>query len=369
MLTRIYVDNYKSLVNFELKVQPINLLLGPNGAGKSSVFDVLRKLRDFITGEKKIPELFEPESMTRWQTLRVQTFELEIQIEPGLYKYELAVEHDESGQKSRVKNERLSMDGRPLLRFEQGTMHLYRDDFSPGPEYPFDWTLSAVASIFARHDNKKLTGFKEQIQKFIIVQGVPVLMSSESNQEETTPGLHLEKFVSWYRYLSQDQGLALDVTDSLRKILTGFDYFGFETFGDKNRRLQVYFSYPGPKKRISYKLDELSDGQKILIALYTLLIAAQKYGYILFLDEPDYYLALPEIRPWLVELYERCAENKIQALLISHHPEMIDYLLASPTGYWLERQDNLATRVKLIQAENDGGLTISELFARGWLHE
>jgi len=43
---RIYVDNYKCLVNFELSVGGLNLFLGPNGAGKSAVFEVLRMLGD-----------------------------------------------------------------------------------------------------------------------------------------------------------------------------------------------------------------------------------------------------------------------------------------------------------------------------------
>ncbi len=41
MLKRLYVDNYKCLVNFEFVPQQIQLLLGVNGTGKSSVFDVL----------------------------------------------------------------------------------------------------------------------------------------------------------------------------------------------------------------------------------------------------------------------------------------------------------------------------------------
>lgn len=369
MLTRIYVDNYKSLVNFELKIGAINLLLGPNGVGKSSIFEVLRKLRAFIGGDSKLDSLFDQTERTRWQTLRIQTFELEMTSELGLYKYELAIEYDESGQKLRVKYERLGMDGSPLLRFEQGEMHLHRDDYSAGPIYPFDWNLSALASIYARPDNKKLTWFKERIQKLIVAQSVPALMSPSSDQEEAVPGAHLENFVSWYRHLSQDQGVTLAVTEALRKVLPGFDHFEFKAYGEKNRHLNAYFVNPGLKTQMGYSFDELSDGQKALIALNTLLSAAQKHGYILCLDEPENFLALPEIRPWLVELYDRCEEEKIQAVLISHHPEMIDYLLASPVGYWLDRQDNLATRIKPIQAENDGGLTVSELIARGWLHE
>lgn len=261
------------------------------------------------------------------------------------------------------------MDGHPLLSFEQKEMHLYQDDYSAGPVYPFDWTLSAVASIFPRPDNKKLTWFKERIQKLVVTQSMPALIQPDSNQEALIPGLYLENFVSWYRYLSQDQGLTLAVTDTLRKILPGFNYFSFEAFGEKNRRLKAHFSQPGLKNGLDYAFDELSDGQKILIALYTLLIAGQKYGYMLCLDEPENFLALPEIRPWLVELYDLCDEGKMQAVLISHHPELINYLLASPVGYWFDRSNNQAVRVKPIQAENDGGLSVAELIARGWLHD
>ena len=37
MLERLYVDNYKCLVNFELPLQELTLLLGANDAGKTSL--------------------------------------------------------------------------------------------------------------------------------------------------------------------------------------------------------------------------------------------------------------------------------------------------------------------------------------------
>jgi len=44
MLKRLYVDNFRCLVNFELRLDRVNLLLGENGTGKTSVFDVLYRL-------------------------------------------------------------------------------------------------------------------------------------------------------------------------------------------------------------------------------------------------------------------------------------------------------------------------------------
>lgn len=48
MLKKIYVNNYKSLVNTKIDVQAMTLLLGRNGAGKSAVFDVVSRVRDFL---------------------------------------------------------------------------------------------------------------------------------------------------------------------------------------------------------------------------------------------------------------------------------------------------------------------------------
>jgi len=120
---------------------------------------------------------------------------------------------------------------------------------------------------------------------------------------------------------------------------------------------------------ITYRFGELSDGQRVLIALYTLIYCTQSEDYTLCIDEPENFLALPEIQPWLMQLYDFCSEGKTQALLISHHPILIDYLLASPVGYWFDRQQNSPVRVKRISNDNDTGLPISELVARGWIHE
>ena len=46
MLTRLYVTNYRCLVNFEFKPSNKQLIIGRNGTGKTTVFDVLALLRD-----------------------------------------------------------------------------------------------------------------------------------------------------------------------------------------------------------------------------------------------------------------------------------------------------------------------------------
>ena len=372
MLKRIYIDNFRCLVNFELDFDAINLFLGANGSGKSTVFEVLQKIQAFVSGDSKVEAIFKPADCTRWQTSQIQRFELEILGNGGSYTYQLGI--DRNRDKCRVGHERLFFDNKPLLKFELGEVQLYRDDYTDGPKYQFDWSQSMLASLMPIKDNTKLTWFRERMARFIIVQVVPSLIVDESSQEQMRLTPKMENFVSWYRYLSEDQGKVAEIGNILRDVLDGFNNFKFERVSEDNLVLKLRFS--GEKdnsKPIEYRLRELSDGQKTLVALYALIYGTKSEDYTLWIDEPENFLALPEIQPWLIELYDLCSESdgKLQALLISHHPELINYLLASPIGYWFERQSNAAVRVKRISNEvaDNSGLPVSELIARGWLNE
>jgi predicted ATPase len=370
MLKRIYIDNFRCLVNFELDLDAINLFLGSNGSGKSTVFEVLQKIQTFVSGDSKVEGIFKPADCTRWQTLQIQRFELEILGNGGSYIYQLGIDHNPN--KFPVGYERVFFDNQPLLKFELGEVQLYGDNYSRDSQYHFNSPQSILPSLRPRHDNTKLTWFRERMARFIIVQVVPSLMVDESSQEQWRLTPKMENFVSWYRYLSEDQGKIAEIGNILRVVLDGFTNFKFERVSEKNSVLKLRFS--GEKdnsKPIEYRLRELSDGQKTLVALYALIYGTKSEDYTLWIDEPQNFLALPEIQPWLMELYDLCSEGKLQALLISHHPELINYLLASPIGYWFERQSNAAVRVKRIsdKVADNSGLSVSELIARGWLNE
>ncbi len=88
----------------------------------------------------------------------------------------------------------------------------------------------------------------------------------------------------------------------------------------------------------------------------------------LCIDEPENFLALPEIEPWFQALYDRCTDTNQQALIISHHPKLINYLAAS-SGHWFDRDGEGPVRVRPVTDEAETGLPIDELVARGWIHE
>ncbi|NEQ67886.1 MAG: AAA family ATPase [Symploca sp. SIO2D2] len=379
MLKRIYIDNFRCLVNFEMKFEDhISLFLGANGSGKTTVFEVLRKLRKFIIGDgdAKVLQVFPKTDLTRWETRLIQKFELDLEGNGGVYKYSLEIEHQEDDKPPKVRREKLTFDHHPLSDFvieeqedklvEQAT--IYKDALPDnGSVLPFvDSSRSVVSAIPEKRDYQKLTWFKKHIARFIIVQINPFVMSAESRKEDPYPVWDMSNYAAWFSYLSGNQGKIFNLTLKLQEIIKGFDFFKNERSGTA-KILSLSFPHLGKEP---YKLTEISDGQKALIALYTLIYCAPDEDYTLCIDEPENFLALPEIQPWLNALFDQYSEERShgQAIIISHHPALINYL-ASSSGHWFERTDEGLIRLQRITYEQDGGLSLAKLIELGWIYD
>ena len=366
MLRRMYADNFRCLVNFELELDPVTLLVGENGSGKTTVFDLLYRLQRFIVGDARAAELFRNADLTSWQTNAVQRFEVDLEIGQDAYRYALAIEHDEARRWTRVSSETLTLGQKNLLEFRDGTAQLYHDDFSEGPRIPFDVPQSALSMLRSGPDDRKLDLFRKELQKLIIVRLNPGLMIPESRKEEPTLDSIGGNFVNWYRFLWQEHTSGMLATfPALQRVLPGFRACNLKEAGEA-RVMKVLFERPGKGGRdIPYDFEDLSDGQRVLIVLYTMLYGLKDEGPSLFIDEPDNFVALREIQPWLTALTDSVGEGIEQAVLISHHPEIINYLGAS-SGRWFERESNAPARVSDKPKAAAEGLTLAETIARGW---
>src|ERR1700719_17528 len=50
LITRVVLENYKSIAFCDVKLGPLSILVGPNGAGKSHFLDALHLLSDAMSG-------------------------------------------------------------------------------------------------------------------------------------------------------------------------------------------------------------------------------------------------------------------------------------------------------------------------------
>ncbi len=371
MIERVYLDNYKCFDNTEINLGAFNLLVGDNGAGKTALFEGLSVVKSLVVDENKLAQVLPTQTVTRWQTRDVQTIELVIQGNGGRYTYRLEVEHDRDNAQQRIKKEHLHFDGHPLFTFDLGEVQLYRDDFSAGPAYPFDWGRSALATIMPRNDNKRLAWFKERLSKIHLLRLAPFSMEAESKREATRPDTGFTNFPSWYRHVSQEYpSQQLAFFEDLGDVIDGFQALRLFSEGGERRIMEVTINHGTDTEDndpVSYRFDELSDGQRALIVLYAIMRFMLDEGTTLCIDEPENYLALPEIQPWLLELEMACQDADAQALLISHHPELID-LLALEKGLLFSRSDAGPVRTQSIDVEEIGSVTVSDFVARGWVN-
>lgn len=372
MLTRIHIDNYKCLTNFDLRLDNLTLLAGANGCGKSAVFEVVDKLRDFAR-DTRVEKLFFTDDLTRWTTKREQCFELEFSTDGGVFAYKLVIEHKPGGKKdAQIKSEHLLYDGKPVLSHADREIQLYRDD-GQGFTYPFGRFRSGLATEADERHHSRLHRFRDLVCGFQTLSLAPSLIDSGSKAESDVLARDGTNFAAWYRgQILNDPHQLPTVTGRLGQVLPGFAGLKLSARTGDYRELLATFSSEGHGTSHSYRFDQLSDGQRALIVLYSLVFetipdtgspdGSADIPRTLFLDEPDNYVTLPELQPWLAELEDSAGDTLPQVVLISHHPEAIDFLAENTV--WLAREPESHTRI--VEPKNDTGLRISEVYARGW---
>ena len=371
MIRRFYAHNFRCLINFELKLDETNIVLGPNGSGKTSFFDALRGMRDLTVRGVRIEEAFPQRDLS---CLRngggVQRFELELRIDQDIYGYTLSVAHDPDRNKICIRQEVLEHDKKPLFVYEKGIVQLYGDDYRKGLHYPFHWSRSAIGFLSPMPDNKKLVRFKTELANSIIASPCPPLFRSESSTETGAEGAVLdplmENFVEWYWSIAQENmSSVVRLFKELHDVLPGFDSLSMVKSGENARALKAEFHSRSNDKRLNrYGFGQLSDGQRALTALYSLLHLVEGHRRSLFIDEPDNYLSLREVQPWLAQVVDACGETLEQAVVISHHPVTIDYLAGSKAR-WFSRDGEGPVRVGNEPKFPADGRSISEAIAQG----
>ncbi len=364
MLKRIFADNFRALVNFELRPGHLSLLLGENGSGKTSVFNVLGNLRDLIVLGRPASDLFSF-TRTRWDTRDVQRFEVDIENNGGAYRYTLEIQHPkEPLGKPFIRSETVTFDGILLYRFSAGEVQLYRDDQSAGPVFPFRPDQSFLPNLDppGAKQMTRLAAFKELMTGLWIVQPNPLASEPTTKQDQFSLARDGRNFASFFSYLNSERpDVRTELEDRLREVLPGFRNFLFRRAGDVKLLLAAFSAEE--KLAGEYTLLELSEGQRVLAVLYAGVCGLVNPGAVLCLDEPDNFVSLSEIQPWLQFLRDTLEARGGQAMIISHHPEVMDYL-AQDSLWWFERPAGPVI-VRPYETDTESPLKLSELVARG----
>jgi predicted ATPase len=362
-ITRLYVNNYRCFVNFELKPGRRSLLLGYNGSGKSSVFDVLSGIRDLVFANVDAKNAFPTDTVTKFSGSAEQRFELDVETEGGMLRYALLLAHDLEQKTAAIMLEELTFDAEPIYRFANGEVQLYgeSDHLARGP-FPFSSQRSFLASLEPKMARSPIASFKSFIHICWLLRLVPARIGASAPEEFAGLSTDAVDFASHCRFLLQETPDRMQrAHEALREIIPGFQHLRTQSAG-RAKVLVARFQYPNGSP-YDLDFDALSDGQKVLIVLYVVLHANASRIPVLCLDEPDNFVSIREIQPFLVELEKISGDTGLQVLLISHSAEVIDFIGAED-AILLERPDGAFTRVGSFSP--DKSLPLSELMARGW---
>jgi predicted ATPase len=373
MITRLYANNFRCLVAFKAEFDSFGVLCGPNGSGKSSVFDALTLIRTLATGdgylggegEKDIRHL----EFTNWQKgtaqeSTTQQFELGVTADGHAFEYVLHVEQKAEHEKPRIVRESATCDKKSLFERDlEGVRFKKTDGTQTG--FPLDWRQAALASIQPKGSLSEIAILQEAISKLLILRPNPRGMEKESKAESRRPDLYLTNLTSWYRSLYQEQEWTDVLRELLQEVWPDFKSFRMEDVGMNTKALQLRFeSSNGPDGGVFF-FNQLSDGEKALVGLYMVRAAlATGAAQTVLIDEPDNFVGLPELQPWVLSLREILDEEH-QAIIISHHPEVLNNA-GEEFGCYLWRDSHTSpTRIGPLKVP--AGLDAGEAVARGWV--
>ena len=377
MITRLYANNFRCLVAFEAAFDSFGVLCGPNGAGKSSVFDAIGLLRNLGTGDGLLGGTGEMDvarlEFTRWTDGSTtestkQEFELGLSVDGHAFEYVLHLEQKADFEKPRVIHEKATCDGKALFErdLDPKTMRAeVRFQKADGIEtgFPLDWRQSALSVIQPWGSVEKLSLLQEEIARLLILRPNPRSMERESKAKVKYPDLSMTNLTSWYRSLYQEQEWTDALREMLREVWPDFKSFKLVDVGLNAEALQLRFESED-RKPILLFFDQLSDGERALIGLYMVRAALETgAAKTVLIDEPDNFVGLPELQPWVLSMRELLDEGH-QLILISHHPEILSNS-GEANGRYLWR-DNHTSPTRIGPLKVPEGMTAGEAIARGW---
>jgi predicted ATPase len=360
MITRLYVNNYRSLVAFEMRFDAMSVFCGANGSGKSSMFDAIQFVCSLATGACFLGGLSDTRGrtvsqleFTSWVQSDTQEFEIDIVSGDHHFRYLICLEQSEC-QEPRIIQETAICDDREIYTRDAEGVHF--DNGRTG--FPLDQRQAALASIQPMPDRREIELLQKSLSSLLVLRPNVHSVEAESKAESHSLNIDLSNLTSWYRHLSQDQECTDLLRESLKCVWADLKFLILEDAGMSVKTLKLRFN------GTDLRFDQLSDGEKMLLGLYAV-HAALSLGKVstVMIDEPDNFVSLQELQPWLLAMSE-LTDSAHQVLLISHNAEIIDGNPSAGFFFWRDSHSS-PTRVGPLEAPE--GMAAGEALARGWL--
>jgi predicted ATPase len=344
----IKVDNFKSLVNFELSLSKFSCLVGLNGSGKSTIlrfFDFLsQQFRGDLSGWLK---------QRQWETsdlnsklTRKQNINFEVslsQIATDGIEIELIWYANFNRQTLRCTTEQIlykksndhTVRKNWLLKVQEGSYDIWRlkDDVEEitdsriltfnqrheiilSGEIPFDYQGSVVSQIRESQLPKKLLELKKFfVDLHALDMLAPELLRQRTRDADNSLGLGGEKLSAFLHEIGETKRIGIQ--EKLVKIYPQFKHLDILSLRSGWKSLVVREQFGDAIVKTEAR--HVADGFLRMLAVFAQLSKEQSF---LLLDEIE-----NGVNPELIEfLVDELVESAPQVLITTHSPMVLNYL-------------------------------------------
>ena len=312
MIRKIRIDNFKSLVNFELNLVKFNCLIGLNGAGKSTVLQALDFLSHLMIGD-----------VEGWLKLRQwESSDLNSKLTKKMnivYEVTFDVEGKEvvwngSFNRSflRCTKESIVEDGAKILAVEDAE-YMFN---AKSHDINFDYQGSILSRLKENQQGNTLRAVKETMMNIRSLDLIsPELLRSRTRSSDGKLGLGGENMAAFIH----ESGISVisELKNKLSKVYPQIEDVKTKSLRSGWKQLEVTESYDSAKFTSTAR--HVNDGMLRLMAILMQLDIGRAF---LLFDEIE-----NGINPELVEyLIDHLVNTKDQILVTTHSPLILNFL-------------------------------------------
>lgn len=322
-ISRVVLQNFKSIAECEVRLEPITLLVGPNGSGKSNFLDALQLTRDALRTnlENAIRERGGIDEVRRRSTGHPNNFGVRLDVNTSIghaeYAFQIAAR---KGFSFVVKREecRVFSENRLVASFsaEEGRLSSKTHDLRLLRHSPEMLALPLVGA---------LAEF-EPVATALATMGfynfnpdrVRDLQDPDPGEVLTGDGRNLASVIR--RLRTSNPSIVERIVDYLSVVVPGIHSVTNRTYGPKET-VEFRQEVAGDRRAWAFDASSVSDGT--LRALCVLVAAFQADTSLVGIEEPETAIHPGAARRLMDALLEATANR--QLVVTTHSPDLLDH--------------------------------------------
>lgn len=363
MLIRVAIRNYRSLADVEVTFEPLTVLIGANASGKSNLIDALALITDSLSGELETAVLSRGgrEALV-WYGAQEAAFSLALDYKPDPRRaattYEMEVGFGD-GDRPVVLSERILLKQartetrgrrRNALDVALGRGKVFDEAIEAHREITGDAHTLLVAALGLFEEQPQVKQMRDFVEGWTFMRvDVDAIRQPQTylRTESLSTSASNLALVLHAMMVHRPEALA-SVNEMLSAVIPGEPRAEPQVVGGKV--ILGFRSAQFPDQ--TFPSSSVSDGTLRLLAYLTAL-EIDPHPSLICIEEPEHGLH-PDAVAGLIEILSvQSAERRIQLLLTTHAPEVLDAVPSPASIRVVEKQADGSTRVGPIDEMND----------------